>query len=144
MSGEIKKDDPETLSPRNHNVSVLFATKIHRKSTKKKKKISIIQNEEDLQKYLLASSEVGELLQEEWDLQVRDGRPKNAGVRNQLDFFYKSVLRQQNPYEVVFNDTSKFDGINWITGNLFTEIKSEKLTDEAVQKFLSGTPNPKN
>ena len=97
-----------------------------------------------MQKYLLASSEVGELLQEEWDLQVRDGRPKNAGVRNQLDFFYKSVLRQQNPYEVVFNDTSKFDGINWITGNLFTEIKSEKLTDEAVQKFLSGTPSPKN
>lgn len=74
-----------------------------------------IQTEEDLQKYLLASSEIEQLLQEEIDLQVTDRRLNDARVRNQLDSLYKNVL--------------------W---------RTTKLSNEATQRFLSGDSTPKD
>ena len=80
--------------------------------------ISSIQNNEDWQKNLLASDEIGQHLQEQTDLQVKDGRLNVACVRNQLDRLYKIVLRKQTPYKIVFIDISKLDGQNPIIGSL--------------------------
>ena len=90
-----------------------------------------------MQKYLLASGEIGEHLQEEIDLQVTDGRLSDGQVRNQLDPLYKNVLRRQNLYDIAFKDISKLDGQNLIIGSLLAEIESGKLTDEVVPNFLT-------
>ena len=68
-------------------------------------------------KYLLASSEIGQHLQEEIDLQVTAGKSNDACVRNVLDPVYKNVLRRQNQYEISFKNISKVDGPNPITGS---------------------------
>ena len=60
-------------------------------------------------KYLFASGENEQQLQEEIDLQVTDSKLNFACVRPLLDPLYKNVLPRQNLYEIVFKDISKFD-----------------------------------
>ena len=88
-------------------------------------------------KYLLTSGKIGQHLKEEIDLQVTEGRLKDAQLRNQLDPLYKNVLRRQNPYEIVFKGMSRFDGQNPIVGSLLAEIKNGKLTAELFQNSLT-------
>lgn len=67
--------------------------------------ISAIENNEDLQKYFLASGEIEQHLQEEADLQVGDGRLNDTRVRNRLYPLYKNVLREQNRLHLkIFQD----------------------------------------
>ena len=86
--------------------------------------IGSIKNNDDFQKYLLTSSEIGQRLQEKIDLQVTDGKLNDARIRRQLDSMYKSVLRIQNPYEIVFKDISKFYGQNPIILWLKVRVES--------------------
>ena len=109
-SGNMKNDIKETLSlanfPRKYNVSGLFSQLKYMDnaydSDFQRELISNIENNEDLQKYLLASGETVQQLQEEIELQVTDGRVNDAQVRNQLGLLYNNILRGQNPYEIVF------------------------------------------
>ena len=54
--------------------------------------INTIENGQDLQDYFLASSEIGQNIQEEIGLQVTDGKLNDVRVRNQIDPYYKNVL----------------------------------------------------
>ena len=51
--------------------------------------IGSIKNNEDLQKYFLVLSEIGQHLKDEIDLQVADGELNDGRVRHQLDSQYK-------------------------------------------------------
>ena len=97
-----------------------------------------------MQKHLLTSSEIVQLLKEEIGLQVTDRRLDDAPVGNQLDTLYKNVLRQQNPPKIVFNNITTFDVQNLIIDRLLTETETGNLTDQALQKFLSGAPTSKD
>ena len=139
-SGKIRNNNKETLRltnfPRNHNVSNLFPQLKYLdnvcNSDFQRELILNIETNEDLQKYLLASGEIGQYPQEEIDFQVTEGRLSDAQVRSQLDALYKNVLRRQNPYEIVFKDISKSEGQNPISSCLLPEIESGELIDEAV------------
>ena len=106
--------------------------------------ISNIQNREDLQRYLLASSKIGQSIQDEIDMVVADGKLNDACLRHLLDPIYKNVMQKQNLFEIVFKDISKFDPRSPIIGSLLSEIESGKLTDESVKKFLNMAPDPKD
>lgn len=85
-SGNIRNDNEETLRLTNFlgndNVSTLFPQLKYLDnvydSDFQRELISNIENNEDLQKYLLASVKTGHHLQEEIDLQVTDGRLNDA------------------------------------------------------------------
>lgn len=51
--------------------------------------IGSIKNNEDLKKYFLVLSEIGQHLKDEIDLQVADGELNDGRVRHQLDSQYK-------------------------------------------------------
>ena len=102
--------------------------------------IDVINAIEDLQKYLLASIEIGQNMQDWDDLVVTDDKLNDTSISQALDPVYKNVLRKQNPFEIVFKDISKFDGQNYILRNLLGQIKSVKLTDVDIKKFLKKAP----
>ena len=95
--------------------------------------IDVINAIEDLQKYLLASIEIGQNMQDWDDLVVTDDKLNDTSISQALDPVYKNVLRKQNPFEIVFKDISKFDGQNYILRNLLGQIKSVKLTDVDIK-----------
>ena len=72
-----------TNFPRNHNVSVLFPELQYLDNINdaefQRSIIGSIQNRDDLQQYLLASSEIGQSIQDE------------------IDIIYKNVMLKQNP-----------------------------------------------
>ena len=117
-----------TNFPRNHNVSFSFSQFKYLddayNSECQRKLIESIENDKDLQKNLLAYSEIWRHLREEIDLQVTDGRLNDVRVRNKLNPLYKNVLQRQNPYEIVFRYISKFNWQNPIIESLLTEIES--------------------
>ena len=98
------KDDEKTLTltnfPRNHDVLGVFLQlkylQLLNDAEFQKELIGSITNNDNFQKYLLASSEIGQHLQEKIDLQVTHGKLNDARVRHQLDSLYKNVLRRQN------------------------------------------------
>ena len=64
--------------------------------------ISKIEPSEDLRNYLLTSREIGEVIQEDIDMIVTDGKLNDTVVKQRLDDLYKNLLRRQNLCEVVF------------------------------------------
>ena len=64
---------------------------------------------EDVQKYLLATSDFTKDMQDNINLNLTRDRLNNASFRQTLDPIAKNVFRKQNPLELVFKDISTFD-----------------------------------
>ena len=130
--------------PRNYSVSVLSSELEYLDNFNdtefRHSLIDTIQNREDLQRHLLASSEVGQNIQDDIDIIVTDGRLNNAHVKHMLYRVHKNVMYKQNPFFKI----SKFEVHNPIIGRLLSKIESSKLTDESVKRFLNKLPNSKD
>ena len=83
---------------------------------------------EDIQKYILATSDFAKSIQTDINHYVTRDRINNASFRQRLDPISKNILRRQNPLELVFEDISTFDAENPIVGSLLREIDVEKKT----------------
>ena len=59
---------------------------------------------EDVQKYILATSDFAKGMQTDTNHYVTNDRPNNASFRQKLDSIGKNILRRQNPLELVFED----------------------------------------
>lgn len=146
----IKEDKALKLAniPRNHSVSVLFQQLRYldnmNDSEFHKELIGTIKNNDDLQKYFLASGEIGQHLQDEIDLQDIDHKLNDGHVRNLLDPLYKNILQRKNMYEFAFKTISKFGKHNPTICSLLGEIEGEKSTDESIKKFLGSMLSVKN
>ena len=91
------------------------------------KVISLINNREDLKKWLLATSEYGNEIKEDLNAIVGyDEKFDNAIVRHALDFKDSAIFRIPNPLNVTFHDVKKFDMTNSIIGKLAALIKVNK------------------
>ena len=66
---------------------------------------------EDVQKYILATSDFAKSIQTDINHYVTRDRINNASFRQRLDPISKNILRRQNPLELVFEDisTSEFN-----------------------------------
>ena len=99
--------------------------------------INLVKNREDLKKWLLATSDYGNEIQE--DLNAVFGYDENftnAIVRHSLDLKDEVVFRNPNPLNIAFHDMKKFDLVNPVIGKLATQVKASKLTDYELTKKL--------
>ena len=64
---------------------------------------------EDVQKYILATSDFAKSIQTDINHYVTRDRINNASFRQRLDPISKNILRRQNLLELVFEDISTFD-----------------------------------
>ena len=62
---------------------------------------------EDVQKYILATSNFAKSMQTDINHSVTKDRLNNASFRQKLDPISTSILRRQNPLELVFEDISR-------------------------------------
>ena len=100
--------------------------------------INLIKNRDDLKKWLLATSDFGNEIQDDLNAVVgHDEKFTNAVVRHSLDLKDEPIFRNPNPLNVTFHDMKKFDLVNPIIGKLASQVKASKLTDyEITKKFL--------
>ena len=91
---------------------------------------------EDIQKYILATSDFAKGMQTDINHYVTRDRINNASFRQKLDPISKNIIRRQNPLELVFEDISTFDAENPIVGSLLKEpdIGKKDVTSELVKK----------
>ena len=71
---------------------------------------------EDVQKYILATSDFAKSIQTDINHYVTRDRINDGSFRQKLDLISKNILRRQNPLELVFEDISTFDAENPILG----------------------------
>ena len=96
---------------------------------------------EDVQKYILATSEFAKSIQTDINHYVTRDRINDASFRQRLDLISKNILRSQNPLELVFEDISIFDAENPIVGSLLREIDiKKKQSDSDCIKSLPSHP----
>ena len=87
---------------------------------------------EDVQKYILATSDFAKSIQTDINHYVTRDRINDASFRQRLDPISKNILRRQNPLELVFEDISTFDAKNPIEGSLLREIDIKKTSQIAI------------
>ena len=101
------------------------------------KLLNYLRKREDLKKWLLATSDFGNEIQEDLNAVVGyDEKFNNAIVRHSLGLKYQAIFRNPNPINVTFHDMKKFDLVNPVTGKLATQVKASKLTDYRFTKRL--------
>ena len=104
--------------------------------------LNAVKNREDLQKYILATSDLGEELQKDINtITGGDEKFNNAVVRRALDLKNNDLFRNPQPISLLFNNVEKFHQQNPIIGKLATQINAiKKLSDEDLTKrqFLEG------
>ena len=94
---------------------------------------------EDVQKYILATSDFAKSIQTDINHYVTRDRLNNASFRQKLDPIRKNIFRRQNLLEVVFEDISTFDAENPIVGSLLREIDIKKK--QSNSDFIKSLPS---
>ena len=87
---------------------------------------------EDVQKYILATSDFAKSIQTDINHYVTRDRINDTSFRQRLDPINKNILRRQNLLELVFEDISTFDAENPIVGSLLREIDIKKKKCQIV------------
>ena len=96
---------------------------------------------DDIQKYLLATSDFAKSMQTDINHYVTKDRINDASFRQKLDPISKNIIRRLNPLELVFKDISTFYSENPIVGSLLREIDiRKKQTDSDFIKSLPSQP----
>ena len=96
---------------------------------------------EDVQKYLLATSDCAKSMQTDINNYVTKDRINDTSFRQKLDPISKNILRRQNLLELVIEDISTFDAENPIVGSLLREIDiKKKQSDSDFIKSLPSQP----
>ena len=101
--------------------------------------INLIKNRDDLKKWLLATGEYGNEIQDDLNAIVGyDEKFNNAIVRHSLDLKDEAIFCNSNPINVTFHDMKKIDLVNPVIGKLATQVKASKLTDyQLTKKFCN-------
>ena len=89
---------------------------------------------DDVQKYLLATSDFAKSIQTDINHYVTRDRINNASFRQKLDPISKNILKRQNPLEL-----STFDAENPIVGSLLreTDIKKKQCDSDFIKSLPS-------
>ena len=95
-------------------------------------------SKEDVQKYILATSDFAKSIQTDINHYVTRDRINDASFRQKLDPISKNILRRQNPLQLVFEDISTLDAENPIVGSLLREIDLNKK--QTGSDFIKSLP----
>ena len=97
--------------------------------------LDAIKNREDLQKYILATSDLGNELQQDInEITGGDEKFNNAVLRRALDLKSNDLFRNPQPISLLFNNVEKFRQQNPIIRKLATQINVSKLSNEDLLK----------
>ena len=98
---------------------------------------NLLRNRDDFKKWLLATGEYGNEIQEDLNAIVSfDEKFNNAIVRRALDLKDQAIFCNPNPINVTFHDMKKFDLLNPVIGKLASQVQASKLTDYQLTKKL--------
>ena len=91
---------------------------------------------DEVQKYLLVTSDFAKGMQDDINLYVTRDRFNNASFRQKLDPISKNIFRRQSSLELVFQVISTFDAQNSVVGFLLRELDISKkdVTSNLVGK----------
>ena len=91
---------------------------------------------EDVQKYLLATSDFAKDIQDDINLYVTQDRLNNTSFRQKLNTIAENIFRRQNPLELVFQDISTFDVQSPVVGSLFHkfDISNKDVASTLIKK----------
>ena len=95
---------------------------------------------EDVQKYILTTSDFPKGIQTDINHYVTRYRIDNASFRQKLDPISKNTFRRQNPVEIVFEDISTFDTENLVVGSLLKELDVGKK--HVASELIKNAPGP--
>ena len=96
---------------------------------------------EDVQKYILATSDFTKGIQNDINHYVTRDRIINASFWQKLAPISKNILRRHNPLELAFEDISTFDAENTIVGSLLRELDvGKKVLASSLIKPAPGPP----
>ena len=99
--------------------------------------INLIKNRDDLKRWLLATSDYGNEIQENLNAVVGHGEKfTNSIVRHALDLKDDPIFHNPNPINVMFYDMKKFDQVNPVIGKLAAQVKASKLTEQELNQKL--------
>ena len=98
--------------------------------------LNLIKNKPSFKKYLLATSDLGNYLQDIINQVVTDGEFNDVGLRRVLDSQNNDIFKISNPLSLIFKNAQKFNLQNPILGDLVNQIYASGLTDENVKKPL--------
>ena len=88
------------------------------------KVLDLLRNQEDFKKWLLATSDYGNELQEDLNAIVGyDEKCNNPIVRHALDLKNAGTFQNPNPLNLTYHDVKKFDLQNPIIRKLATQVK---------------------
>ena len=97
--------------------------------------MDVLNNRDDFKKWLLATSDYGDEIQEDLNAIVGyDEKFNNAIVRHPLDLKNEAIFLNPNPLNITFRDDNKFDLVNPVIGKLATQVKASTLTDYELTK----------
>ena len=103
----------------------------------KKDLLNLLRNREDLQKWLIATSDYGNEIQEDLNAIVGyDEKFNNAIARHSLNLKDEAIFCNPNPINVTFHDMRKFDLVNPVIGKLAIQVRASKLTDYQLTKKI--------
>ena len=99
--------------------------------------LNLLRNRDDLKKWLLATGEYGNEIQEDLNAIIGfDEKFNNAIVRSALDLKDQAIFCNRNPINVTFHDMKKFDLVNPVIGKLASQVQASKLPDYQLTKKL--------
>ena len=103
--------------------------------------LDAVKYREDLQKWILATSDFGRELQQDInEITGGDEKFNNAVLRRALDLKSDGLFRNPQPISLLFKDVENFHQQNPIIGKLATQINVSKLSERDLVKrrFLEG------
>ena len=88
------------------------------------KVLNALKNREDLKKWLLATSDYGQEIQDNLNAIVGfDAKFNNAIVRHALDLKNEAIFRNPNALHITFHDVKKFDVVNPVIVSLQLKLR---------------------
>ena len=150
--GLKKKTDKTQLSlPKNEKIKDLLGSLLYianlQDPTLQNKVENILKNTEDLQKYLLATDDLKDTMEESLDLAVGYGRLNDGTevrhVSERDDPDYNFFKKNDNQLDVVYKKQAKFDIQNPVIGSLLKQINKPKISNDGTKAALDKVPNPK-
>ena len=103
--------------------------------------LDVLRNRDDLKKWVLATSEYGDELQDNLNAIVGyDEKFNNTIAGHALDLKNNGIFQNSSLLNLTFCDVKKFDLQNPIIGKLTTQVKANKLPDyDLTKKLLANT-----
>ena len=99
--------------------------------------LNLLRNREDLKKWLLATSDYCNEVQDDLNAIVGyDEKFNNAIASYSLDLKDEAIFCNPNPINVTFHDMKKFDLVNPVIGKLASQVRTSKFTDYELTKKL--------